>query len=260
MKTISALAIGLLFTGSFAPQAAAQFGSGRDRGQDRDRVCLYKDTQYQGSEQCYAAGDEVRSLGGQKGQVSSVRVFGRARIFVYDETDFRGRATEFSSNVPDLRMRAATGGHTWNDRIESIRVTSDYGYYEGSPRSTGPIYGGDSSNRNRNQFNDGICVYDRPNYGGREECWTVGYDMSDLRGWSDRISSIRVFGRTEVVLYRDVNFRGESIVVDRDIPNLRDISGRSFRSWDHQISSLAIETDRGGFPGRGRARGRSWLQ
>jgi hypothetical protein len=101
-------------------------------------------------------------------------------------------------------------------------------------------------------------VYDRRNFEGREECWNNGLDISDLGragNWSDRISSIRVFGRTSVVLFRDIDFRGDRITIDRDIPDLSQISGNGFRNWDRQVSSFAIGNDRE-FPGRGRARGR----
>jgi hypothetical protein len=252
-KTLSVLALSLLCgAGLLTPATAApQFGAGRERSQARDRVCFYQDIRYQGWEQCYMAGDEVTSLGNRKDAISSIRIFGRARVTVYDETDFRGRSAEFTSDVPDLKLRSAGGGHTWNDRIESLRVSSDYDSRDyRTPQSTGPVFG-------RN--NSGICVYDRPDYQGREQCWSIGESLSDLAragSWSDRISSVRVFGRAAVVLYRDIDFRGESIVVDHDIPDLASLPGRNFRSWDRQASSLVVESDRGGFPGRGRARGR----
>src|SRR5260221_371461 len=93
--------------------------------------------------------------------------------------------------------------------------------------------------RNQNQNRDRVCVYDRPNYQGREQCWSAGQDLSDLGragNWSDRISSIRVFGPAAVVLYRDIGFRGESVFVDRDIPNLGQLTAAGFRNWDRQAS------------------------
>jgi hypothetical protein len=258
MKTISALVVGLLFSVALVPQLAAapQFGTSRERvNQGRDRVCLYKDAHYQGWEQCYAAGDEVNSLGDRKAAASSLRIFGRARLLAYDDTSFKGRMAEFTSDVPDLALRAASGGHTWNDRISSIRVASDY--YD-APVSNG----GRDRDRfpdNNNRVDNGICVYNRPNYEGRSQCFNAGQDVSDLSrngNWSDRISSIRVFGRSAVVLYRDAGFRGESIVIDNDVPDLARNGARS-GSWDRQISSFRVDQDRG-FPGRGRARGRQW--
>ena len=139
-----------------------------------------------------------------------------------------------------------------------VTVYSDINF-EGNSRT----FNGDVANLSDLGFNDAISSIQIPqgeqwqfcqdaNYGG--SCQTLQGSIADLRNinWNDRISSIRVFGRATAVLYRDVEFRGESIVVDRDVPDLAQISARTFRSWDRQISSLAVESDRG----RGRARGR----
>ena len=42
--------------------AAVQYGRANDRARG-DQVCVYKDINYQGAEQCYSAGDEVNNLG-----------------------------------------------------------------------------------------------------------------------------------------------------------------------------------------------------
>jgi hypothetical protein len=102
-------------------------------------------------------------------------------------------------------------------------------------------------------------VYDRRDYEGREECFDLGSDVRDLAragNWSDRIASVRVVGRATAVLYRDVNYGGDSLLIDRDIPDLSQVSGNGFRSWDRQASSLVVENGRGVFPGRGLGRGR----
>jgi len=80
-------------------------------------------------------------------------------------------------------------------------------------------------------------------------------DLARAGNWSDRIQSIRVFGGSRAILYRDIQFRGDSIVVDRDVADLSQVSGQNFRNWNRQISSLAVENGRGN--GRGRARGRA---
>lgn len=265
MKTLSTFVFGLLFTAGLAPQlsAAPQFGNrDRDRNQGRDRVCIYQDIHYQGAEHCYNVGDEVTSLD-NKSQGSSIRIYGRATVVVYEETNFRGHSTEFSSDVPDLKLRAVGNGHTWNDRIASIRVVSDYntGRYPNNsnpypnqyPNSNSGVYRGTSQG-----ISDGICVYDRRDYQGREECFEAGTSVNDLAragNWSDRIQSIRVFGGSRAVLFRDIQFRGDSVVIDRDVPDLSQVSGQNFRNWSRQISSLEVANPRFG-PGRGRARGR----
>ena len=109
MKTLSALSLGLLFSLTLAPQAGAAPQFGNSRNQNRDRVCVYQDIRYQGWEQCYNAGDEVTSLQRRNNAVSSIRIYGRARVTVYDDTEFRGRSAEFTSDVPDLGLRNLSG-------------------------------------------------------------------------------------------------------------------------------------------------------
>jgi len=266
MRTISILLSGLLMSLiSASPLGAApQFGRQRDRGQG-DQVCVYKDAHYQGAEQCFRSGDSVSSLQGLNGQPSSIRIYGRTSVTVYDDTNFRGHSTVFNSSVPDLRQ-VGLEGKTWNDRIQSLQVNSGNGNYP-PYGGGGGVYGGQGSNRYPNNapnngpingLNEGVCVYDHPNYQGRSQCWNGSESLSDLGrqgGWSDRISSIRVFGGTRAVVYRDIGFRGTSFVVARDIPDLARISGQGFRNWDHQISSIQIENGRGYGRGRDRDRG-----
>lgn len=251
MKTISAFAFSLLLVAGMVPQlsAAPQFGVRERSDQTRDRVCVYQDIQFRGWEQCYVAGDEVGKLGSRTKQISSIRVYGRARITVWEDPEFHGNSAQFTSDVPDLGLRSNGGKHTWNDQIESLRVEGDY-----NARRDPPPFDNRPINR-PNQINEGICVYDRPDYQGREQCWSAGTNVDDLKragNWSDRISSIRVYGRAMAVLYRDIGFRGENIIIDRDMPDLALIRERNFRNWDHQISSLAVESERN----RGRGRGR----
>lgn len=265
MKTFWALTFGMLFSFSLVPQlgAAPQYAQGRNQNQNRDRVCVYQDIRFQGWEQCYAVGDEVASLQGRNNAISSIRIYGRARVTVYDNTNFRGQSAEFTSDAPDLGLRSLSGSRPWSDHIQSLRISSDSGTYgnNGQVYGNSPVYGGNqypNQYPSQQQVSDGICVYDRPGYQGREQCWGAGQNLSDLGragNWSDRISSIRVFGRGEAVLYRDIGLRGESIVVDRDVPNLNQISGSGFRNWDRQASSLLVE-DRYNNNGRGRGRGR----
>jgi hypothetical protein len=260
MRRLSALGVGLLFSLALAGQvSAAPQSNERDR-QNRDRVCFYQDINYVGWEQCYVPGDEIRSLGNRKAAASSLRIFGRARVVVWDDTDFNGRTTEFTSDVPDLQRRAASGGHTWNDRISSVRVFGEGAY----PYSnTAPPGNSDRNDTYRNdrydnngRVNNGVCVYDRPNYQGRSQCWEAGQEVNDLGGWSNRISSIRVFGHVSAVLYRSSGFRGDHVMINRDVPDLAALSGGGWRRWDNEVSSLEIADLR--YPGRGYGRGRDW--
>jgi len=217
--------------------ASAQFGRANDR------VCVYRDNNFQGREQCYGVGDEVSDIRGL--QISSIRVYGRARVTVYEDRDFRGQAAEVGNDIPDFARVSMNGSRTWNDRIGSIRVTSDYGNYRDDDRY--PPYGGypgyPSNNPNVQQ---GVCVYDRPNYEGRQQCWTSSTSLDDLgrANWSDRIQSIRIIGRSRLIAYRDIHFQGERVIIDRDVPDLNQVYLRAAGGWDRQISSMQIQEER----------------
>ncbi len=256
MKRLSIPAVLLLSILSFASQLGAEPQFGRN---DRDRVCFYQDIHFQGWEDCFSPGDEVANLRGRKNAISSIRIFGRARVIVWDNEDFRGPSAEFNSDVPDLGRRSIEGSKTWSDRIESFRISS--GFNTPLPgRGAGRNDRDDDRNQGRNprSMRDGVCVYEHANFQGRSDCWDAGEEARDLgrMGWNDRITSIRVFGRAAAGLYRDVGFRGEQIVIDRDVSDLAIIQLRGGITWNDQISSLEVLLDRG--PSRGRGRGPRW--
>src|SRR4029077_17253847 len=111
--------------------AAGQFGGGNNRAR-ADQVCVYKDINYQGSEQCYSAGDEINNLGAQSKSISSIRVYGRATVTVYENTTFRGHSAEFISDVSDLGRQTMAGNTAWSDHIDSLRVGSVAGTASGN--------------------------------------------------------------------------------------------------------------------------------
>jgi len=254
MKTSPIIALSLVL-GLFAGAGSTAVAQGRENDRRQaDRVCIYQDKNYNGWEQCYSVGDEVTSLGGRNSNASSVRIYGRARIVVWADEGFRGNSTEFASDVENLALRAAPGGHTWNDRIRSFRVISDSGRFvqQQPPPPPPPVQ----------TQRDGVCVYENAHYQGREECWHAGDEVFDIgrrAGLNNRVSSIRVFGGAVAAFYREAGFRGERLVVDRDIPDLSRVRiNGTLRTWNDQISSVQVEEERG--RGRGRGRNRLFLR
>ncbi|HXK08637.1 MAG TPA: peptidase inhibitor family I36 protein [Vicinamibacteria bacterium] len=82
---------------------------------------------------------------------------------------------------------------------------------------------------------DGVCFYENADYRGDYFCARAGEDMGFLPpGWNDRISSIRLFGRAEVTVYRDGEYEGSSRRFDDDVRNLKDVG------WNDRISSLRV--------------------
>ena len=266
MKMYSVLSLGLVAGLCLAPgeNAAAQFDRGNDRS-GGDQVCVYKDINYYGAQQCYRPGEEVPNLGAQNNSISSIRVYGGTTITVYEKAAFGGRSAEFTSDVSDLGKRMMAGNTTWSDRIISLRIGRTL--YANDRNSDDRSNSGVFRRNQPQQPLDGICVYDRPNYEGRSECWNAGQSVSDLSrqdGWNRQISSIRLFGgRTVAVVYQDIAYRGESLTVERNIPDLAAIqdrgngngngngrgrgnNGRNAANWDQQISSLEVQLQRQG--------------
>lgn len=103
MKRLTFLmCVGILLAVSVAPAAA-------QGGREDDRVCFYRDVQYQGQAWCYRAGDELADLRDRRNEISSLRIFGRARAIVFDEREFLGASDEFDMDVPDLTLRVMEG-------------------------------------------------------------------------------------------------------------------------------------------------------
>jgi hypothetical protein len=90
----------------------------------RGGACFYRERDFRGSYFCLRRGESRDSLGDYGDTISSVRVFGHARFTVYDDRDFRGANATASSDIHDLRdwRVNAKPGHTWNNRISSLRV------------------------------------------------------------------------------------------------------------------------------------------
>lgn len=101
----------------------------------------------------------------------------------------------------------------------------------------------------------GACFFENKNFEGRYFCVRPGEDLRTLpNGMSDRISSIRLLGASEVTVFRDRDMHGRSA---RFISDERDLRRES---WNDQISSIAVGP-RGNYgrygggyenPGRGR--------
>jgi hypothetical protein len=164
-------------------------------------------------------------------RISSIRVFGNAEVTVYQDRDFQGRSQTIASDISDLRRDG------WNDTITSIRVqqqgagawTNRWG------RPAAPV--------------NGACFYENVNFAGQYFCSRQGETVEMVpEGQNDRISSIRLFGNAEMIVYRDRDFGGASQWFDVSEPDLRE-SG-----WNDTISSYEIRT-RGAFGNRGRGYG-----
>lgn len=91
---------------------------------ERGGACFYSDRNFGGNVICLRRGESRDSLGSMGDQISSIRVFGDARVIVYDDRNFGGARASTRDDVPDLRdwRVRQKRGHTWNNRISSIQV------------------------------------------------------------------------------------------------------------------------------------------
>ena len=98
---------------------------------------------------------------------------------------------------------------------------------------------------------DGACFYQDAEFSGPYFCVESGRDLETMpSGANDRISSIRLFGRAEVTVYRDPRFQGDALRFESSVRNLKD------EDFNDKISSIEIDgRSRGGGRARGRGRG-----
>ena len=100
---------------------------------------------------------------------------------------------------------------------------------------------------------EGIVIYIHADFAGSSQALNV--DVSDLdraegpcsgRGegeipsWSECVSSIRVFPGWSATLYRDEDFRGASVTITEDIPNLRALPGPCDGSFNDCVTSIRV--------------------
>lgn len=205
----------------------------RDDG-DRDRrsgACFYKDADFHGERFCMEAGDRMARLPqGFNDRISSIRIFGRTDITVFENTDFGGRILRLHDDVANLKSFEVSPGHTWNDRISSIDVAA------GRDRDA------DRDGNHDNQLRrDGACFYKDADFHGEKFCMERGERLPRMpEGFNDTISSIRIFGNTEITVYKERDFGGASLDLHDDVTSLRDYHISPGHSWNDRISSIRV--------------------
>jgi hypothetical protein len=213
-----------------------------------DRVCIYKHNNFHGHEQCYRPGEEVSDL--KNVDVNSIRVFGHVRVMLFEDRDFHGRMMEFNSDMPDLSHVAMSGSKTWHDHVGSLRVVPETAFfrsdrlYDRDPYPYGDTYIY-RSKPTLETTDEGVCVYEKPGFEGRFQCWAANTTISDLSfgNWNSKISSVRVFGQARLVGYKDTDFRGDRIIIDHDAADLETFPMARGGNWNHEIRSLSVQLE-----------------
>jgi hypothetical protein len=160
---------------AFAAPAAFAVGT--------NEVCLFENSNYGGSSQCYVlddAGGTVGFLGGFNDKASSIQVGSAVNVDLYEHGGKQGTKWTFGEDF------------TWlgnaNDKASSLEI------------SLKPISG------------PSVCLYENANYGGASKCWNYTgskIDVSWLDGFNDKASSIKVSAGLKVTGYRDSSFQNK---------------------------------------------------
>lgn len=133
---LAAFAVAAAAHAQYAPSAPSphdswKYGGGTDnwdpswdqRDNPNDGACFYTDHSYSGHHFCVMAGDRLSALPGHFGHhISSIQVFGQARVRLFNDSDYKNGSTIVDHSIDNLRDVPFRGGHTWNDRIGSLIV------------------------------------------------------------------------------------------------------------------------------------------
>jgi len=93
------------------------------RPNPRSGACFFTTAPFRGNRFCVRSGDRLPALPENFGDnISSIQTYGRARVRIFNDRDFRGGSTVVRGSVDDLRRLRFRGGHTWNNRISSVMV------------------------------------------------------------------------------------------------------------------------------------------
>jgi hypothetical protein len=146
--------------------------------------------------------------------------------------------------VRQMSNTACVQGQTWGNDNRGIwvdrgcRAQFSVVAYGGS----GPTWWNSGGGRPGNKPRDGACFFTSANYTGNYFCQSRGTTLNVPAGFNDAISSIQVYGRVNITIYNDADFRGFSAVTRQSIPDLRawQVQGYNNKSWNNRISSMRL--------------------
>lgn len=100
---------------------------------------------------------------------------------------------------------------------------------------------------------EGVVIYLHADFAGPSQALNVDVpDLGKVQGscssggegetptWADCVSSIKVLPGWSATLYRDKNYKGESVAVTGDTPNLRDLRGPCRDTFNDCASSIRV--------------------
>jgi len=203
----------------------------------RDGACFYREENFRGRYFCVRVGEAVERLeNGFDNGIYSVQLFGRAEVIAFNYFGYTGVFTRIEGSIPNLRALPVADNpeKNWAGRISSIQVNFRHGAFRRLPP---PVWG-------RGQIpRAGACFYRNRSFEGDYFCVSAGESYEALPGgFNDAISSIRVFGGGEAVVFNDPGFGGIRLQIRRDIADLRRMGTQDnpYKNWNNRISSIQV--------------------
>jgi hypothetical protein len=183
-------------------------------------------------------------VGQQPGTVYSLNCESRSSRRVYCAADTRGGATiqqQFPGSAP------CVFGSTWGADGAGIWVQHGCrASFVVNPYTSGPWWW-DPGNGHRPPSQGiprrGVCFFRDINYRGEYFCMSSGSSFNVMpAGFNNTISSIQVYGRVSVTIYRSANFRDDNVTTKRSVSDLRAwrLPSNGARNWNDQISSVQV--------------------
>lgn len=166
----------------------------------------------------------------------------RGRAEYCPVADPRGRVTL----VEQLGRAECVRGESWGNDYKGIWV--DRGCkarFEVRSRrddDDGPGWWNSGPRGPSNRPRSGACFFKNVNFTGEYFCSERGSNIRQVP-LDDEISSIQIFGRARVTIYKDPGFNGPQATTDRSIPDLHRwrMPNNPNLNWDNRVSSAQID-------------------
>jgi len=99
-------------------------GGGKPGGRPHDGACFFTSANFGGNYFCQSRGTTLNVPKGFNDAISSIQVYGRVTITIYNDADFRGSSAVTRQSIPDLKAWQVQGynNKSWNNRISSMRL------------------------------------------------------------------------------------------------------------------------------------------
>jgi len=183
-------------------------------------------------------------IGQQPGSPFTLTCESRSSHRTYCAADTRGGAT-LQTRLPG--SSPCIFGNTWGADGAGLWVQGGCrGVFLVSPYAGGPWWwdpGAGHRPPSQGIPSRGACFFKEKYYRGEYFCMTRGSSFNAMPGGFDNeISSIKVYGRVSIAIYKNANFQSDNANLNSSVPDLaawRLPSDRS-RNWNNKISSVQV--------------------